>query len=382
MSETTQIARGLEGIVAGRSSVSTVDGVQGRLVYQGYDIRELAELSSFEEVCFLLWHRRLPDSGELEELKESLAAARSVPPAILELLEMLPPRSGMAALQTAVAALGLLDPEADDVSPPSNARKAVKLTAQVATIVAAFHRLRRGLPVVEPDPLLGHAANFLWMLFGEKPEQAAARAMDVALVLHADHEYNASTFSARVTASTLSDMYSAIAAAVGTLKGPLHGGANEQVMKMLEEIGSPERAEEVIQAKLASKQRIPGFGHRVYKTWDPRALILKRYSEELGRARGQTLWYDISLAVEQAVRKEKDLYPNVDFYSASVYYTLGIPVDLFTPVFAVSRIAGWTAHLLEQYEDNRLIRPRAEYTGPMDLRYVPIEDRPPRQATA
>ena len=380
MSEATQIARGLEGVVVARSSISYVDGKQGRLIYQGYDIRELAEHSRFEEVCFLLWHGRLPDREELAALEAELAASRSLPQGILSLLGSLPARSPMAVLQTAVAALGLYDPEADDNSREANLRKAVRLTARMASVVAAFHRLRRGLSVVAPDPGLGHAANFLYMLTGERPDPTAARIMDVALILHADHEFNASCFAGRVTASTLSDMYSAVAAAVGALKGPLHGGANEQVMRLLMEIGEPSRAAHVVQARLAARERIPGFGHRVYKTWDPRALILKGFSEELGRLKGETRWYEISLAVEQAVRAEKDLYPNVDFYSASVYYLLGIPVDLFTPVFAVSRISGWTAHLLEQYADNRLIRPRAEYTGPMELRYVPLADRPPHGA--
>lgn len=380
MSEATQIARGLEGVVVARSSISYVDGRQGRLIYQGYDIRDLAEHATFEEVCFLLWHGRLPDSGELSSLREQLVAARPLPPGVVSLLASVPGRSPMAVLQTAVAALGLYDAEADDNGREANLRKSVRLTAQMASVVAAFHRLRRGLPVIEPDPELDHAANFLYMLTGQRPDPTSARVMDVALILHADHEFNASCFAGRVTASTLSDIYSAVAAAVGTLKGPLHGGANEQVMRLLMEIGEPERAAEVVHARLAARERIPGFGHRVYKTWDPRALILKRFSEELSRRKGEPRWYAISLAVEEAVRSAKDLYPNVDFYSASVYYLLGIPVDLFTPVFAVSRISGWTAHLLEQYADNRLIRPRAEYTGPMELRYVPIEDRPPHTA--
>ncbi|WP_405001235.1 citrate/2-methylcitrate synthase [Geochorda subterranea] len=380
MSEATQIARGLEGVVVARSSISYVDGRQGRLIYQGYDIRDLAEHATFEEVCFLLWHGRLPDSGELSSLREQLVAARPLPSGVVSLLASVPGRSPMAVLQTAVAALGLYDAEADDNGREANLRKSVRLTAQMASVVAAFHRLRRGLPVIEPDPELDHAANFLYMLTGQRPDPTSARVMDVALTLHADHEFNASCFAGRVTASTLSDIYSAVAAAVGTLKGPLHGGANEQVMRLLMEIGEPERAAEVVQARLAARERIPGFGHRVYKTWDPRALILKRFSEELSRLKGEPRWYAISLAVEEAVRSAKDLYPNVDFYSASVYHLLGIPVDLFTPVFAVSRISGWTAHLLEQYADNRLIRPRAEYTGPMELRYVPVEDRPPHTA--
>lgn len=380
MADSVQVARGLEGVVVARSSVSFVDGMTGRLLYQGYDIRDLAQHGSFEEVAYLLWHGRLPDSGALDRLKGELVAQRGLPAELKQLLLTLPARSSMAVLQAAVAALGTLDPEADVQSPPANLRKAVALTARLATIVAAFHRLRRGLPDVAPDPELGHAANFLYMVTGERPDSYAARVMDVALILHADHEFNASCFAGRVTASTLSDMYSAVAAAVGALKGPLHGGANERVMKMLMELKSPEQAAEVVKARLAAGERIPGFGHRVYKTWDPRALILKEHLQELARRLGDSRWLDLAVAVETAVRNEKDLYPNVDFYSAPVYHMLGIPTDLFTPIFAVSRVAGWTAHLLEQYADNRLIRPRAEYVGPMEARWVPLPDRPPENS--
>lgn len=380
MADSVQIARGLEGVVVARSSVSFVDGMTGRLLYQGYDIRDLAQHGSFEEVAYLLWHGRLPDSGALDRLKGELVAQRGLPAELKQLLLTLPARSSMAVLQAAVAALGTLDPEADVQSPPANLRKAVALTARLATVVAAFHRLRRGLPDVAPDPELGHAANFLYMVTGERPDSYAARVMDVALILHADHEFNASCFAGRVTASTLSDMYSAVAAAVGALKGPLHGGANERVMKMLMELKSPEQAAEAVKARLAAGERIPGFGHRVYKTWDPRALILKEHLQQLARRLGDSRWLDLAVAVETAVRNEKDLYPNVDFYSAPVYHMLGIPTDLFTPIFAVSRVAGWTAHLLEQYADNRLIRPRAEYVGPMEARWVPLPDRPPENS--
>lgn len=380
MADSVQVARGLEGVVVARSSVSFVDGMTGRLLYQGYDIRDLAQHGSFEEVAYLLWHGRLPDSGALDRLKGELVAQRGLPAELKQLLLTLPARSSMAVLQAAVAALGTLDPEADVQSPPANLRKAVALTARLATIVAAFHRLRRGLPDVAPDPELGHAANFLYMVTGERPDSYAARVMDVALILHADHEFNASCFAGRVTASTLSDMYSAVAAAVGALKGPLHGGANERVMKMLMELKSPEQAAEAVKARLAAGERIPGFGHRVYKTWDPRALILKEHLQQLARRLGDSRWLDLAVAVETAVRNEKDLYPNVDFYSAPVYHMLGIPTDLFTPIFAVSRVAGWTAHLLEQYADNRLIRPRAEYVGPMEARWVPLPDRPPENS--
>ncbi len=380
MADSVQVARGLEGVVVARSSVSFVDGMTGRLLYQGYDIRDLAQHGSFEEVAYLLWHGRLPDSGALDRLKGELVAQRGLPAELKQLLLTLPARSSMAVLQAAVAALGTLDPEADVQSPPANLRKAVALTARLATVVAAFHRLRRGLPDVAPDPELGHAANFLYMVTGERPDSYAARVMDVALILHADHEFNASCFAGRVTASTLSDMYSAVAAAVGALKGPLHGGANERVMKMLMELKSPEQAAEAVKARLAAGERIPGFGHRVYKTWDPRALILKEHLQQLARRLGDSRWLDLAVAVETAVRNEKDLYPNVDFYSAPVYHMLGIPTDLFTPIFAVSRVAGWTAHLLEQYADNRLIRPRAEYVGPMEARWVPLPDRPPENS--
>lgn len=372
----TVVAKGLEGIVVAQSALSYVDGQAGRLIYRGYDIRDLAEQSSFEEVAYLLWNGRLPDRQALSALQEELARHRELPSELVAMLRALPPRSPMLVLQAAVAAAGLFDPELEDMTPQANRRKAVRLTARLASVVAAYHRLRRGLEPMPPDSQLGHAANFLYMLTGERPDETSARAMDVVLILHADHEFNASTFTGRVAASTLADLYAASSAAVGALKGPLHGGANEQVMRMLLEIGEPSRAAEWVRARLAAKARIPGFGHRVYKTWDPRALILKEYARRLGELRGDTRWYEISLQVEQTVRSEKGLYPNVDFYAASVYHALGIPIDLYTPVFAVSRIVGWTAHLLEQYADNRLIRPRAEYVGALQATYVPLAERP------
>ena len=371
----TVVAKGLEGVVVAQSALSYVDGQQGRLIYRGYDIRDLAQYGSFEEVAFLLWNGHLPDARALSSLREELARHRELPSELVDMLRALPPRSAMLVLQAAVAALGLFDPEREEMTPEANRRKAVRLTARLASVVAAYHRLRRGLEPLAPDPELGHAANFLYMMSGERPDEVSARAMDVTLILHADHEFNASTFAGRVAASTLADLYAATSAAVGALKGPLHGGANEQVMRMLLEIGEPARAAEWVRARLAAKGRIPGFGHRVYKTWDPRALILKEYARRLSERKGDTRWYEISLEVERTVRDEKGLYPNVDFYSASLYHALGIPLDLYTPVFAVSRIAGWTAHLLEQYADNRLIRPRADYVGAMQATYVPLEER-------
>ena len=371
----TVVARGLEGVVVAQSSLSYVDGQQGRLVYRGYDIRELAEHGSFEEVAFLLWNGHLPDGRALAALREELARYRELPAELVDMLRALPPRSAMLALQAAVAALGLFDGELEAMTPEANRRKAVRLTARLASVVAAYDRLRRGLKPLPPDPALGHAANFLYMLRGERPDELSARAMDVALILHADHEFNASTFTARVAASTLADLYAATSAAVGALKGPLHGGANEQVMRMLLEVGEPARAADWVRARLAAKGRIPGFGHRVYRTWDPRALILKEYARRLSELKGDTRWYEISLEVERTVHGEKGLYPNVDFYSATVYHALGIPLDLYTPVFAVSRVVGWTAHLMEQYADNRLIRPRADYVGALQATYVPLGER-------
>jgi citrate synthase len=370
---------GLEDIVATSSAICYLDGDGGVLAYCGYDIHDLARYATFEEVCYLLWHRRLPTRAELGDLQSQLAAARPLSEPILRLMRGLPPGNGMDLLRTLTSALGQYDPDSADNSPNANDRKAVRLTAQIGSIVATIGRMTAGGGPIQPDPALGHAANFLYMLTGDRPSGLATRAFDVALILHADHELNASTFAARVAAATLTDIHSAIVAAIGTLKGPLHGGANADVMRMLLEIGtdaSPDKAEEVVRAKLARKEKIPGFGHRVYHTEDPRATHLRQMSRELGQRAGQPIWYELSQRIEAVVKSEKKLNPNVDFYSATTYYSLGIPVELFTPIFAVSRISGWTAHVLEQYANNRLIRPRADYIGPeYPQRYVPLEAR-------
>jgi 2-methylcitrate synthase len=370
---------GLEDVVATSSAICYLDGDRGVLAYCGYDIHDLATSATFEEVCYLLWHRRLPSRAELGDLQSQLAAARPLPEAILRLMRSLPPVDGMDALRTIASALGHYDPEVNDASPAAQYRKAVRLTAQVGTVVATWGRLKAGGGVIEPDPVMGHAANFLYLLSGERPNATAIRAFDLALTLHADHELNASTFAGRVAAATLTDMYSAVVAAIGTLKGPLHGGANAEVMKMLLDLGQTagaDRVEAAIRAKLARKEKIPGFGHRVYTTEDPRATHLRQMSRDLGKRAGNTAWFDMSERIEALVKGEKKLNPNVDFYSASTYYTLGIPIDLYTPIFAVSRISGWTAHILEQYANNRLIRPRADYTGPpYPQRFIPLDQR-------
>lgn len=377
MADVKSFKAGLEDVVAADSSICYIDGDRGILSYRGIDIHELAEKSTFEEVCFLLWEGRLPRREELEEVRGAIGAERGLPPEMLELLSSVVPHlTPMDALRTMVSALAETDPDVRDMSRPANRRKAVRLTGQIGTIVAAHHRLRQGQPVVTPDPSLGHAEDFLRMLKGSKPSAEAERAFDVALVLHADHELNASTFAARVTAATLSDMHSAITSAVATLKGPLHGGANEAVLKMLVEIGSLDRVDEYIHEKLARKEKIMGFGHRVYHTEDPRATQLRSMSKALAESSGETKLYDMSRRIEKILNEEKKLNSNVDFYSASVYSMLGIPADLFTPIFAVSRVSGWAAHVLEQYEHNRLIRPRAEYVGPeYPQPYVPIDKR-------
>jgi citrate synthase len=370
------VAEGLEGIVAASSRICFVDGVEGRLIYQGYDIHDLVAHASFEEVAYLLWHGELPSRAELDALNRDLRAARALPAPVVEIITAAPPDAlPMDVLRTAVSALGVHDPEAKDDARPANVRKSIRLTAQIATIVAAFDRLRHRQPVVAPDPALGHAANFLYMLRGERPTETAAKTVDTALILHADHELNASTFAARVTAATLADMHSAITSGIGTLKGPLHGGANEAVMRLLLQIGDVQNAVPTVKRLLADKKKIAGFGHRVYKTEDPRATHLRKMSEELCRQTNQLKWFQMSREIEQFMLAEKHLHCNVDFYSASCYYALGIPLDLFTPVFAVSRISGWTAHVLEQFADNRLIRPRAEYVGPRNRAYVPIGAR-------
>ena len=367
---------GLEGVVAAQSSIGDVDGINGILIYQGINIHDLARHSTFEEVVFLLWHGRLPKRAELEELKRSLAAAQQVNEELLDMLRRIPREADpMDVLRTAVSALAFYDKDAHNTSREASVRIATKLTAQFPVIVAAFDRLRNGKEPVAPKPDLNIATNFLYMLRGEMPGERESRIFDVALILHADHELNASTFTGRVIAATLADMYAAVTGAIGALSGPLHGGANTAVMKMLLEIGSVENVEKYITEALAQKKKIMGFGHRVYRTEDPRATWLRQFSREMGETKGDLRWYEISRKIEEVMMREKGLYPNVDFYSASTYYMMGIPLDLFTPIFAISRISGWTGHILEQYANNRLIRPRAEYIGPRNVPYVPIDER-------
>jgi len=365
-SGTTAQGRGLEGIVATNSSICYIDGDLGVLAYRGIDIRELGEHSNFEETCFLLWNGRLPKQAELDDLRKKLGQERKIDASVISLIRLFPKDAApMDVLRTAVSALGIYDVDAKNGDHDANIRKAIRLTSQIAMLVAIHDRIRKGKNIVEADPSLSHAANFLWMLNGEKPSATAEKALDVALVLHADHELNASTFAARVTAATLSDMHSAITSAIGALKGSLHGGANEAVFKMLKEIDAKsEDPVEYVKAMLAAKKKVAGFGHRVYTTEDPRATFLRKMSEDLGKTGGDPKWFEISRKVELYVKGEKKLNANVDFYSASTYHMLGIGVDLFTPIFAISRIGGWAAHVIEQLDDNRLIRPRAEYIGP------------------
>ena len=374
----TQASKGLEGIVATTSSICYIDGDQGVLAYRGIDIHELADNSNFEETCYLLWYGKLPTPGELKEFRQRLAEERKLDPAIIELLRTAPKETQpMDVLRTAVSALSFYDPEDKNNDHEANLHKAFRLTSQIAMIVAAYDRLRKGKKVFEPDRSLSHAANYLLMLHGTKPSETAERALDIALILHADHELNASTFAARVVAATLSDMHSAVTAAIGALKGPLHGGANEAIFHILQAIDkSAANPVEYVKGMLAQKKKIPGFGHRVYHTEDPRATHLRKMSADLGKSSGQTKWFEMSQKIEQFVKTEKKLNANVDFYSASTYHILGIDVDLFTPVFAVSRISGWAAHVIEQLDDNRLFRPRADYIGPAyPQRYVAIERR-------
>ena len=367
---------GLEDVVVSTSEICFIDGDRGRLLYRGYDIHDLVAHSTFEEAVYLLWHGRLPTRPELERFRKDLTTQRRLPPKVLALLEGFPRKAdAMDVVRTAVSAMGLYDPDAADNSREANLRRAVRIQAQVATLVAAWARIRKGKPPVAPNARLGLAANFLYMLSGKKPSDLAAKAMDTALILHADHELNASTFAARVTVATLSDIYSGIVSGVGTLKGPLHGGANVGVIRMLLEIGEVDRAEAWIKSALAQKKRIMGFGHRVYNTEDPRATHLRKMSEALGREAGDLRWYETSRIVERVVKEQKGLNPNVDFYSASTYYSMGIDPNLYTPIFVVSRVSGWIAHVLEQQANNRLIRPRAEYTGPQQVSWVPLDQR-------
>ncbi|TVX92334.1 citrate synthase [Paenibacillus agilis] len=366
--------KGLEGIVAAASSISSI--IDGVLTYRGYNIDDLAEHATFEEVAYLLWYGKLPNEAELQDLQAKLSDHASVPAGVIEQLKLFPSEANtMAVLRSAVSALALYDDSANDMSAEANLNKAIKIQAQLPTIVAAYARIREGKEPVAPLAGKSIAYNFLYTLLGEAPEPRAVEAMDKALVLHADHELNASTFASRVTVATLSDIYSGITSAIGALKGPLHGGANEAVMVMLEEIGESRNVDDYIQDKLDNKAKIMGFGHRVYKNGDPRAKHLQKMSEELGKEKGNLDLYEMSVRIEELVTGQKGLKPNVDFYSASVYTMLGIPRDLFTPIFAISRTSGWTAHILEQYENNRIIRPRAEYVGPSTQAYIPISER-------
>jgi len=370
------VSEGLRGVVAASSSIGDVNGEKGELIYQGLDIHELADNSTFEEVVFLLWNGRLPKRAEFEELKQNIAACYETPAQLMSMIREFPADAEpMDALRTAISALGFYDKESSDLSRENSIKVATRLTARFPTIVAAIDRLRNGRELVKPKADLNISTNFLYMLKGEMPDEFDAHVLDVALILQADHELNASTFTARVVAGTLADMYNAVTAALGALSGPLHGGANTNVMKMLLEIGSIDRVESYIKDALAKKKKIMGFGHAVYKTEDPRATHLRRLAKEMGQRKGDTKWYDITAKVEEVMMREKGLRPNVDCYSASTYYMMGIPLDLFTPIFAISRISGWTGHILEQYADNKLIRPRAEYVGPRNVPYVPIDQR-------
>ncbi|MCL7970715.1 MAG: citrate synthase [marine benthic group bacterium] len=368
--------KGLAGVVAAESSLSFIDGGEGRLWYRGYDVHALAKHASYLESVYLLWYDALPTAAELAVFEGLLAAERELPPPVLDVLARLSDsKSPMAALRTAVSVLGQVDPEADDITHEADLRKAGRLVAGMPTIVAAFDRIRRGLDPLDPDADLPHAANFLYMLTGERPSETAARALDTSWLLYLEHGLNASTFTARVVASTLADMHSAVTAGISALKGPLHGGANEKAMQMLLEIGATEAVGPYVDRALAEKRKIMGFGHRVYRAEDPRATHLRRMAEALSEDAGEPRWFEISKALEDTLLERKGLRANVDFYCATVYYTLGLPIDLFTPLFAIGRTAGWAAHVMEQHMHNRLIRPRAEYTGELDRPWVPIDRR-------
>jgi citrate synthase len=367
---------GLEGIIAGRSALCDIDGHTGKLLYAGYDIVDLAEHSTFEETCWLLWHGELPSKRELQGLRDDLAANLEPRPAVWDVAADAPESAdSMDLLRTQVSMLGMADPDVADNSEAANRTKAMRLVAQTPALVATSERIRTGTAPGSADPEHSLAWNFLHLLHGEEPDDEDVRAFDVCLILHAEHGMNASTFAARVTAATLSDMHSAVVSAIGTLKGPLHGGANERVMELLRELPDVAGTRAHVEKMLSAKQRIMGFGHRVYRTEDPRATILRGYSRRLGERHGETRWYELTRAVEKAVHETKGLYPNVDLYSGSVYTSLGIPQRLFTPIFALSRMAGWTANIMEQHQDNRLIRPDSEYVGPSPRDYPPISSR-------
>jgi len=370
------VKAGLEDIVAADSSVCFLDGKEGRLIYQGYDIHDLAVHSTFEEVVYLLWFGRLPNKGELETINRELRVNRRLPDEVVSAMKHFPKKAlPMEVLRTVTSMLSMYDPDSDDNGREATIRKATRLTAQMPTIVAYWDNIRNNKEPQAPLENCNLATNFLYLLNGKMPDELSAKSLDLAFILHADHELNASTFAARVAAATETDMHSAITAAIGALKGPLHGGANQEVIKMLLKINDPNTAEAFIKKQLAEHKKIMGFGHRVYKTEDPRAFHLRKMSEELGKRINEMKWYQMSRTIEEVVLREKGLYANVDFYSASVYYMLGIPIDLFTPIFAMSRMSGWAAHVLEQQANNRLIRPRAEYTGPTNLKYVAVDKR-------
>jgi len=376
MAEESGVIKGLEGVIAAETALCDLDGANGRLAYRGYDIADLARQATFEEVAYLLWHGELPGRAQLEALNAELVAARSLPAALLAAYRLLPRDvDPMRALQLSATMLGMFDPDRNDNSHQANLRKAIRLTTQFATTICSHHRIRFGKDPVPPSKDLGHAANFLYMLTGERPSAVNARAFDASLTLYAEHEMNASTFTTRVISSTLSDMHSAVAGGIGALKGPLHGGAGEAVMHTLKEIGRVEEVDAFVERALAAKRRLMGFGHRVYRAGDPRAAILRGLAEEACRLSGQGQWFEMAGRLHERVNRAKGLIPNVDFYSAPLFYSLGIPVDLFTPVIAAGRIAGWTAHILEQHADNRLIRPRGAYTGPGRRQFVPLEKR-------
>jgi len=377
-SQVNLIKAGLEDAVVSTSEICFIDGHKGRLLYRGFDVDDLAAQSTFEETVYLLWHGHLPTKKELAAHVKALSAtaSRRLPSKLIAMLRQFPKKTTpMEILRTGVSALSAFDPDADDNSREATLRKSVRLTAQLPTLVAAWERIRRGRPPVAPNPKLNLAANFLYMMTGKKPTPLAAKTFDVALILHADHEFNASTFAARVTAATLSDVHSAVVSGIGALKGPLHGGANEQVMLMVDKIKDPAKAEGWIKKAMADKARLMGFGHRVYRVEDPRAKHLRRLATELGEQIDNLSYVEILNTVAKAVTAEKHIYPNVDLYSGAAYRAMGISTDQFTPIFAMSRVAGWTAHVLEQHGNNRLIRPRSEYIGATEARYVPLSER-------
>ncbi len=374
--EGSQLIRGLEGVVAAETRLCDLDGKNGRLAYAGYDIEDLARRASFEEVCHLLWYGDLPTAAQLDTITVALVAAREIPRELVQAFGLMPKDTDpMRVLQAAVAMLGMRDPDGTDNSHAANVRKAVRLTSQLATAICAHHRVRSGQEPVRPASDLSHAANFVYMLTGKRPTPVVAKAFDASLTLYAEHELNASTFTTRVIVSTQSDMHSAVAGGVGALKGPLHGGAGEAVMRTLMEIGEVANVDAFTQKALAEKRRLMGFGHRVYVAGDPRAAILRGMAEDACRQSGQFKWYEMAVKLHERVQAAKKLIPNVDFYSAPLFYSLGIPVDLFTPVIAASRIAGWTANIIEQHDDNRLIRPRGEYVGPKRRAFTPLSQR-------